>query len=472
MVRTHRVRVWRAVLSGLTLAAGCGDGGTGPITPSQLAFVVQPSRGLSGSTLAPALQVELRDAQGARIPNASDPVTIALGANPTVATLGGTMTVNAVAGVATFPDLIVDRSGIGYTLVASSAGLTAISTPFDVVTALIAASVSAGISHTCVRTSTGIAKCWGWNIGGQLGDGTTTDRTKPVLVVDAPAFAFINAGYDVSCGVTSSGTAYCWGSNLNGKLGDGTSVSRNRPAAVQGGLSFVTINAGFFHACGLTTGGAGYCWGGDNTGQMGNGGSMEDSPTPVPVAGGHTFTSVSTMNFHTCGTTAADNALYCWGTNNTGALGGGTLGQAEFAPLRVATGLSIASVSAGFSHTCALTTAGAAYCWGSNGGGKLGDGSTTSRLAPAPVIGGLTFVALSAGGNHTCGLTSGGSAHCWGSNNYGELGHREPGDANGSRCRRRRTHVHDDFDRLRAHMRPDDCRHHLLLGIEPVWPDR
>jgi alpha-tubulin suppressor-like RCC1 family protein len=420
MTRTNTPH-WRSVvLIAFVLTAGCSDS-TGPITPSQLAFVVQPGRGLSGSPIAPALQVELRDAQGARVTSASTAVTIAIGANPSLATLGGTTTVNAAAGVATFADVRLDRSGTGYTLVASSSGFTATSNPFDVVTALTAASVSAGSEHTCARTSAGATMCWGRNLLGELGDGTTTDRVKPVLVSGGLAFSFVRAGDAQSCGVTNGGIGYCWGSNLNGKLGDGTFVERSSPTAVQGGLSFASINTGFFHSCGLTTGGAAYCWGGNNTGQLGDGGPMGGSYTPVPVTGGHTFASLSTMNFHTCAATTA-NALYCWGSNNSGQLGGGTAGQPERTPLRVAPGLSIATVSAGFAHSCALTTAGAAYCWGDNASGKLGDGTTTSRITPAPVSGGLTFVAVTAGGNHTCGLTSAGNAHCWGRNAEGQLG--------------------------------------------------
>jgi alpha-tubulin suppressor-like RCC1 family protein len=412
-----------AVVAAATLATGCGsDNGAAPITPTQLAFVVQPARSLSGSPIAPALQVELRDSRGARVTSASNAVTIAIAANPSVATLGGTTTVNAVGGIATFTDLTLDRRGTGYTLVASSSGLAATSDPFDVVTALIAASVSTGDEHTCARTAAGTATCWGRNTSGQLGDGTTTDRRNPVLVGGMHAFSFVSAvGYAQSCGVATGGAAYCWGMNLNGKLGDGTIEDRSSPAAVQGGLSFASINSGFFHACGLTSSAAAYCWGYNNTGQLGNGGPLEGSATPVPVAGGHTFTSVSTMNFHTCATTT-DNALYCWGSNNSGALGGGMIGQPETTPLRVAPGLSFASVSAGFSHTCALTTAGVAHCWGSNAGGKLGDGTTTSRITPAPVNGGLTFAAVTAGGDHTCGLTIAGTAHCWGSNAHGQLG--------------------------------------------------
>ena len=83
----------------------------------------------------------------------------------------------------------------------------------------------------------------------------------------------------------------------------------------------------------------------------------------------------------------------------------------------------LVSLAAGGAHTCGLTAAGAAYCWGSNANGQLGNGTIGGTSVPAgPVSGGLTFVALSAGGAHTCGVTSNGAIYCWGSNSSGQLG--------------------------------------------------
>ncbi|PYP20711.1 MAG: hypothetical protein DMD53_09885, partial [Gemmatimonadetes bacterium] len=83
---------------------------------------------------------------------------------------------------------------------------------------------------------------------------------------------------------------------------------------------------------------------------------------------------------------------------------------------------TFARVSAGGSHACGVTPGGAAYCWGANVNGQLGDGTTTDRLSPVAVAGGLSFAAVSAGDLHTCALTAGGAAYCWGYNGDGELG--------------------------------------------------
>jgi len=104
--------------------------------------------------------------------------------------------------------------------------------------------VNAGAHHTCGVTTSGVAYCWGWNFSGQLGwgdngagqlgDGTTTDRTTPVLVSGGLTFAAVSAGFSHNCGVTASGVAYCWGWNFFGQLGDGTTTYRTTPGLVSG----------------------------------------------------------------------------------------------------------------------------------------------------------------------------------------------------------------------------------------------
>jgi alpha-tubulin suppressor-like RCC1 family protein len=338
-------------------------------------------------------------------------------------------------------------------------------------------SITAGSQHTCGLTGAGAAYCWGSNIYGQLGDNTTTDRhtpvaltgglswsmvvssedsvhtcavkassqlvycwghrfngrvgdnsgyalqqTKPVTVGGGLAFIYLATGVYHTCGLTGAGAAWCWGDNTYGQLGDNTTTDRSAPVAVQqGGVTFTSITAGYRHTCGLTGAGAAWCWGYNGYGQLGDN-STTDRSTPVAVQqGGATFTSITAGNNFTCGLTSA-GAAWCWGRNASGQLGDNTTAQRKV-PTTVSGGLTFTSITGGNAHTCGLTVAGQAYCWGWNSNGQLGDNTTTQRLTPVAVQqGGVTFTSITAGSQHTCGLTGAGAAYCWGYNAYGQLG--------------------------------------------------
>jgi len=184
---------------------------------------------------------------------------------------------------------------------------------------------------------------------------------------------------------------------------------------------FAAVTAGGNHSCGLTAAGAPYCWGVNSEGELGNG-STTNSSTPAAVSGGLTFAAVHAGpgSAHSCGVTTA-SAAYCWGYNGYGQLGNGSTSNSTV-PVAVAGGLAFAVVSGGFGHSCGVTGAGAAYCWGWNFAGQLGNGSTTNSSTPVAVTGGLTFLSVSAGEYHSCGLTAAGAGYCWGDNTSGQLG--------------------------------------------------
>jgi alpha-tubulin suppressor-like RCC1 family protein len=219
-----------------------------------------------------------------------------------------------------------------------------------------------------------------------LGDGTNVNRIGPVAVVGGVRFVELTAGGSHTCGRTATGAAYCWGANGQGELGDGTKMPKGAPVAVAGGLHFVELSAlGYVHTCGRTRDGRAFCWGGNQQGQLGDS-TPPDQTTPTAVAGGHRFVELSAGNYHTCGRTAAGLA-FCWGGSNNGERGDGAFASAAVSsPVAVVGGLRFVELRAGGGHTCGRTREGAVFCWGWNGHGELGDGSTTASLAPVQVI--------------------------------------------------------------------------------------
>src|SRR6185312_6525731 len=141
------------------------------------------------------------------------------------------------------------------------------------------------------------------------------------------------------------------------------------------GVQFATISAGADHSCAIATTGAAYCWGANDLGQLGNGTTGVGGPSPVLVAGGHTFSEITSGSRFTCALTQS-GAAWCWGDNSNLTLGIGPFsgsGSVSSSPVAVSGGLSFARLSAGNSHVCGISLTGAAYCWGSNLYGALGN---------------------------------------------------------------------------------------------------
>src|SRR5205807_1541614 len=197
----------------------------------------------------------------------------------------------------------------------------------------------------------------GDNSFGELGNGTTLSSLTPIAVSGGLAFASVSGLGETNCGVTPGGAAYCWGYNLLGNLGIGTTSGPQQcvyagtslacsttPVAVSGGLTFAAVSPGADHTCGVTPSGAAYCWGDDCYGELGSG-SSACSPAPVAVSGGLTFAAVSAVCWRTCGVTPS-GAAYCWGENYYGELGNGTT-MSSLTPVAVSGGLTFAAVGAG-----------------------------------------------------------------------------------------------------------------------------
>jgi alpha-tubulin suppressor-like RCC1 family protein len=296
------------------------------------------------------------------------------------------------------------------------------------------AQISAGFHHTCAVTTENKAYCWGENIGGVLGDGTTTNRPAPVPVAGGRRFTRIRAGASHTCAMTAAGKAFCWGSNVSGMLGDGTFSSRTTPVAVVGGLEVRRLMVGGLHTCAVTTADKAYCWGRGTEGQLGQG-VAKSSPRPVAVTGGLAWQAILPGSDHTCGITTSAKA-YCWGTRGTDTYNGLGIGSDEFGtlvPTAVAGTRRWLQLTAGLLHTCGVTLANVPFCWGFNSSGQNGDGTTAVTAVPTRVAGDLRLVGVATGvqdashfanaeAEHTCGITADGRIWCWGHNFYGQLG--------------------------------------------------
>ncbi len=282
--------------------------------------------------------------------------------------------------------------------------------------------MTVGQQHSCALLKSGTVECWGANVLGQLGDGSTHDRAAPTPIRGTSRRAVaVSAGFEHTCALLSSGDVECWGANRFGQLGDGSSIDRRGPVRVQGlhGAA-VAISAGGRHTCAVLARGEVECWGADYSGQVGDG-RLQDRAGPVRVRGVSRAVGVSAGRAYTCAVERA-GVVKCWGANAYGQLGNGTV-TARRLPTRVRSlrGRAVA-VSASERHTCALIRGGAVACWGANGIGQLGDGSIANSHVAVAVAGLGPATSVATGIFHTCALTAAGGVRCWGMNASGELG--------------------------------------------------
>src|SRR3989441_171520 len=334
---------------------------------AKLVFTVQPSNTAAGAAITPAVQVAVQDAQDRKGAAAGTSVDLAGGRNTKKGTLSGTTTVAAVSGVATFSTLSLNGAATGYTLTAAATGLTgATSSVFN---------ISVGAAAKLVFTV------------------QPSNAAAGAAITPAVQVAVQDAQGNIVTTATTSITVAIGTNPASGTLSGTTTV-----AAVNGVATFSNLS--------IDKAGTGYTLTVSATGLTGATSSAFNVVAPVSAV----VAAVSAGFVHTCGVTSS-GAAYCWGNNTVGELGDGTYGTDRLTPVAVSGGLTFAAVSAGFYFTCGVTPSGAAYCWGNNAQGELGNGTTTSSTTPVAVSGGLTFAAVSAGNTHTCGVTPSGAAY-------------------------------------------------------------
>ena len=314
-----------------------------------------------------------------------------------------------------------------------------------------------GVGFTCVSMGDdSSAKCWGANTSGQLGDGTTTNRSTPVAVRYGANSKRLKYAYELSagrahaCAVVDGGEVWCWGANNHGQLGNGTTTDSTRARLVNGlsgGGDQVVTGADFTCVMfeDLNPGQAVECWGANDHGQLGDGTTVERH-TPVRVIGIDGLTEDTSVESIFAGGSSAcalmsSGAVRCWGANDHGQLGDGTT-RDRSRPVTVVnlgpgTSLTTGYLSVGASSACAITNEDSAIrCWGANDQGQLGDGTRVERNTPVAVnfpfdvSAGTLLYGVSVGGKSACATvidgylsqTMSASTYCWGDNSHGQLG--------------------------------------------------
>lgn len=311
-------------------------------------------------------------------------------------------------------------------------------------TTVLAAGITqldAGDRHACARTRTGEVLCWGSNVLGQLGAQAPgvcrTDHGEfpcAVLPQRAPAESalMVVSGVEHNCTLHADSTVSCWGRNDRGQLGvpqfaETTMVSR--PAAA---TRFASLTAGGYHTCGLLPNGQAMCWGWNVYNQLATRTRAElcgfvpsrrtpCNPQPVATAPALRFQSLAAGREHTCGLDAEGKA-WCWGSNNHGELGGGTMSAATANPVSVAGGRSYQMLAAGESFTCGLAADGKVFCWGAAMYHQLGTADSTINATPVEVPLPEAARSVGVGPRHACAITVSARVYCWGDSQAGQTG--------------------------------------------------
>ena len=281
-------------------------------------------------------------------------------------------------------------------------------------------------TFVCAAQNDGLVSCWGHNSDGQLGDGSSTNRSQPVLVKNIDKVQQVAAGYRHACAIRDAGKVACWGQNSFGQTGNGIASSTDVMAPVDTGLEGATsVCAGYGHSCAVTQDGSVHCWGRSSQGTLGNGktstSSLDYVTKPAKVPGVAGAVEVGCGYDWTCARTS-DGDVYCWGDslfNQTQAAS-----TTDIANATKRSGLASArALSTGSYHGCITTTKGAPWCWGYNTNSVVtADGKTSHVGAPVDLSGALGAVGhIHAGYQNTAAVATDGSLWIWGSNSSGQL---------------------------------------------------
>lgn len=282
--------------------------------------------------------------------------------------------------------------------------------------------VAAGAAHSLAVNSNGELYAWGYNDGGRLGRGNTVSQSEPALVGTGwGGLLSLSAGGAHSAAVKSNGSLWVWGRNTYGQVGNSSNTDVLSPTQVAVAHSFISVAAGDSHTLAVRDNGKLYAWGYNANGQLGNGTTSTSTThvtVPTQIGADSDWASVAAGAAHSAAL-KTDNSLSMWGHNGYGQVGNGTTSDV-LSPAQVAS--NVFALSCGVIHTVAITASGI-RSWGYNGSGQLGDGSTTQRTGPVSASGVTgTPVSVTAGAAFSGAVVSSGAAYLWGNNAYGQLG--------------------------------------------------
>jgi alpha-tubulin suppressor-like RCC1 family protein len=290
--------------------------------------------------------------------------------------------------------------------------------------------VAGGGHHSLALLKNGTVMAWGENFYGQLGNGTKANSLVPVRVNGLSEVAAVAAGENDSLALRKNGTVMAWGRNSSGQLADGATESSDVPVAVNKLSEVAAISAGGSFSLALLKNGSVVAWGENFYGQLGNG-TKEDSHVPVAV-GRLTGVVAVSGGFRHALALLSNGMVVAWGDNEYGQLGNGTETDSDV-PTPVSNLSHVSAISAGRGQSLAVVGKGAVMAWGDNEKGELGDGTHTGpehcggpmlfacARTPAAVSGLSEATAISAGG-HSLALLANGTLLAWGPNSAGQLG--------------------------------------------------